>query len=138
MVQDFKSRGVPIDGVGLQMHLTARGISLDGLEANIKRIAGLGLQVQITELDMRLPVDASGAPTPEALAKQGEVYRDVTALCLKYPKCTAMQPWGFTDKYSWIPRTYPGTGAGLLFDTSYQPKPAYDGMKSALKTSGGK
>lgn len=136
MAQGFKSRGVPIDGVGLQMHLTARGISLTGLEANIKRLTELGLEVQITEFDMRLPVDASGTASPELLAKQGEVYHDITALCVKYPRCTAIQPWGFTDKYSWIPRTYPGTGAGLLFDSVYQPKAAYEGMKTALQRSG--
>jgi endo-1,4-beta-xylanase len=133
MVQDFRARGVPISGVGLQMHLTARGIALDRLETNIKRIGELGLQVQITEFDMRLPVDAAGVATAEALAKQAEVYRDITTLCLKYPQCTAIQIWGFTDKYSWIPRTYPGTGAGLLFDPGYQAKSSYEAMKTALQ-----
>src|SRR5262249_41587679 len=45
MAEDFKSRGVPLDGIGLQMHLTANLPQLAGMEANIKRLTELGLQV---------------------------------------------------------------------------------------------
>ena len=133
MVQDFKSRGVPLDGIGLQMHLTADAPPLPGMEANIKRITDLGLQVQITELDVRLPLDTGGKPAEGALATQAQIYRDIVALCLKYPKCTAIQTWGFTDKYSWVPGSFRGTGAALEFDAAYQPKPAYDAIQTALR-----
>jgi endo-1,4-beta-xylanase len=133
MARDFQSRGVPLDGIGLQMHLTAKPGSIAGMEANIKRLTGLGLQVQITELDVRLPVDGAGAATPASLAAQAQIYRDVVALCLKYPLCTLIQTWGFTDKYSWIPSNFPGTGAALPFDANYLPKPAYAAMADALR-----
>jgi endo-1,4-beta-xylanase len=133
MAQDFKSRGVPLDGVGLQMHLTANPQPLAGMEANIKRLIDLGLQVQITELDVRLPLDAGGKPADSALATQAQIYRDIVALCLKFPKCTAIQTWGFTDKYSWVPGSFRGTGSALEFDTAYQPKPAYDAIQTALR-----
>ncbi len=132
MVQDFKARGVPLDGVGLQMHLTAKPPSLDSMEANMKRLTDLGLQVQITELDVRLPVDASGAASAADLATEARIYRDVVAMCLRFKKCTAVQTWGFTDKYSWIPGQYHGLGAGLEFDAAYQPKPAYEALQGAL------
>ena len=49
--------------------------------------------------------------------------------CLQSPGCTAIQTWGFTDKYSWIGSHSHGTrGAALLFDRTYKPKPAYDAM----------
>lgn len=135
MAQDFKSRGVPIDGIGLQMHFTTNTGSLSNVEANIRRITDLGLQVQITELDVRLPVDSSGNATSASLATQAQIYRDITALCLKFPLCTAIQTWGFTDKYSWVPGTFPGMGAALELDASYQPKPAYSSMVAALQNS---
>jgi endo-1,4-beta-xylanase len=133
MAQDFKARGVPLDGIGLQMHLTANPQPVAGMETNIKRIIDLGLQVQITELDVRLPLDSVGKAADASLATQAQIYRDIVALCLKFSKCTAIQTWGFTDKYSWVPASYPGTGAALEFDAAYKAKPAYDAIKTALR-----
>jgi endo-1,4-beta-xylanase len=135
MAQDFVARGVPFHGVGLQMHLTASGISTASVDANIKRLTDLGLEVQITELDVRLPVDSTGAATAANLATQAQIYHDAVQVCLKYPKCTAVQTWGFTDKHSWIPGSYPGQGAALPFDASYNTKPAYDAMASVLQSA---
>jgi endo-1,4-beta-xylanase len=135
MAQDFKARGVPIDGIGLQMHLTENPPSMASIEANIKRITDLGLRVHITELDVRIPVDASGNATQALLTRQGQVYRDAVAVCLKFRLCDSIQTWGLTDRYSWIPSTFPGTGAGLPFDRDYRPKPAYEGMVAALRGS---
>ena len=94
MVSDFKARGVPIDGVGLQCHFTTGNLgNIAGIDANIKRLTDLGLQVQITEFDVRLPVDASGAATAANLASQANLYGQLAATCLKYPLCTAIQTW---------------------------------------------
>jgi endo-1,4-beta-xylanase len=135
MAQDFVSRGVPLGGIGLQMHFTTNPGSLANIEANIRRLTALGLEVQITEFDVRLPVDASGNATTSALATQAQIYRDITSICLKFPLCTAIQTWGFTDKYSWIPGFYLNFGAALEFDTAYRPKPAHDSMLSAMQTA---
>lgn len=132
MAKDFVTRKVPLHGIGLQMHLTLTPGSLADIDTNIKRITDLGLQVHFTELDVRLPVDSSGNATAAALATQAQIYHDVVAICLKYPLCTAIQTWGVTDKYSWIPSVFPGFGAALLFDTSYKPKPAYNSFRDAL------
>ena len=126
LVKDLKSRGVPIDGVGMQFHLTAKPLPVASIEANMKRLTDLGLEVQITELDVRLPLDA---PDLEA---QARVYRDLMQTCLKFPKCTAVQTWGFTDKYSWVPGYFKGTGAALPFDRDYHPKPAWQAIHDAL------
>lgn len=129
MVKDFKRRGVPIDGVGLQMHISDPDLDTAPLAANIARLTGLGVQVHITELDVSLPVDASGVAGREDLIRQAEAYRGVVRACLQNPGCTAIQTWGFTDKYSWIGSHSHGTrGAALLFDRAYKPKPAYDAV----------
>ncbi|MBI3207273.1 MAG: endo-1,4-beta-xylanase, partial [Candidatus Solibacter usitatus] len=135
MARDFVARGVPLTGIGWQMHLTTNTGSLASMESNLKRLTDLGLQVQITELDVRLPIDSSGAAAASALETQARIYRDVITLCLKFPLCTMVQTWGFTDKYSWIPGTFPGTGAALLFDASYRPKSAHAAFLDAMKNA---
>src|SRR5262249_14785459 len=80
-------------------------------------------------------VDSAGKASDAMLAIQAQVYNSVVTLCLKFPLCTAVQTWGLTDKYSWIPGSFPGTGSGLEFDANYQPKPAYNSMQSALSDS---
>lgn len=133
MLKDFKQRGVPIDGVGLQMHISRLDYDTDAVAKNIERLTKLGLQVHITELDISLPVDSQGEASKEDLARQAEIYRAVVRACLMNPGCTAIQTWGFTDKYSWINSHSHGTrGAALPFDRSYQPKPAYKAMLKEL------
>ena len=129
MVRDFKRRGVPIDGVGLQMHVSDSDLDTAPIAANIARLSALGVQVHITELDVSLPVDASGVAGHDDLVRQAEVYGGVVRGCLQNPGCTAIQTWGFTDKYSWIGSHSHGTrGAALLFDSTYKPKAAYDAV----------
>jgi len=134
MVSDFRMRGVPIDGVGLQMHVFNLRVDSRSIEANIRRLARLGVQVQITEMDVALPVDSAGKLLhPEDLKKQAAIYRQIADLCLGNFGCTAFQTWGFTDKYSWIPRfTQREKGAALLFDEDYRPKPAQAALMKAL------
>lgn len=129
MVKDFKHRGVPIDGVGLQMHIPRLDFDASGVTANIQRLTQLGVQVHITELDVSLPANPSGQFRDEDLRRQSEIYREVARACLQNPGCTAIQTWGFTDKYSWIGSHSHGTrGGALLFDRHYQPKPAYGAL----------
>ena len=125
-------RGVPLHGIGLQMHLTTSPGSFTSMAANIQRLTGLGLQVQITEFDVRLPVNSSGVASAASLATEAQIYQNVVALCLANARCTAVQSWVFTDEYSWIPGTYPGFGAALELDANYQPKPAYQSMQTAM------
>jgi endo-1,4-beta-xylanase len=134
MLKDFRRRGVPVDGVGLQMHIFHLDLDTVAVAANIARLTALGLQVHITELDVALPVDAtSKLASKEDLLLQAEIYRGVVRACLQNPGCTAIQTWGFTDKYSWIGSHSRGTqGAALLFDRSYKPKTAYDAMMEEI------
>lgn len=135
MVKDFKQRGVPIDGVGIQAHIfKADMIEASSVAANFARLAALGLQIHITEMDVALPVDKDGRLLNQAdLNRQADIYRLIAAACFAEPRCTAFQTWGFTDKYSWIPNWTKGEkGAALLFDESYAPKPAYKAVLDSL------
>jgi endo-1,4-beta-xylanase len=133
LVQGMLARGIPINGVGLQLHITTdpNYVSPAGLEANITRLIALGLQVHLTELDVRIPVDANGNASSSDLAAQAQRYQDIVSVCIKHPGCSAIQTWGFTDKYSWVPGSFPGYGAALPFDANYQKKPAYASILQA-------
>lgn len=134
MVKEFKRRGVPIDGVGLQMHLFDPNRVPSGIAANIRRLAKLGVVVNITEMDVALPLAHPGATaTPQELALQAKVYGHIALICARLPACTAFQTWGVTDKYSWIPGYTKGKdGAALLFDSAYKPKPAFAAVLRAF------
>jgi endo-1,4-beta-xylanase len=127
MVQDFKRRGVPIDCVGFQSHMIVNQVPGD-YQANLQRFANLGVDVNITELDIRMPTPASQAN----LQAQANNYRTVVNACLAVSRCTSMTVWGITDKFSWVPGTFPGQGAALLFDNNYGRKAAYTSTLQAL------
>lgn len=133
MVKDFKSRGVPIDGVGLQMHIFDPNPDIAGISANIARFTALDVEVHITELDVPLPVDATGNPSVTDLSREADIYSRIASACLAHPGCNAIQTWGFTDKWSWVgSKTKHAKGAALLFDRNYAPKPSYAALKNAL------
>ncbi|MFE6284288.1 endo-1,4-beta-xylanase [Streptomyces sp. NPDC057877] len=122
MVRDFKSRGVPIDCVGFQSHFNSASPVPSDYQANLQRFADLGVDVQITELD----IEGSGT-------SQANSYSNVVRACLAISRCTGITVWGVTDKYSWR-----SSGTPLLFDGNYNKKPAYTAVLNALGgTSGG-
>ncbi|WP_327045514.1 lectin [Microbispora sp. NBC_01189] len=117
MVKDFKARGVPIDCVGLQSHF---GNPPSNYQQNIAQFAALGVDVQITELD----VGGSGST-------QADAYRRVVQACMAVSRCTGITVWGITDKYSWRSGDTP-----LLFDGNYNKKQAYNAVLDAFNGGG--
>jgi endo-1,4-beta-xylanase len=127
LLQDLLANGVPIDGVGLQMHISATGRPSDpAIAANMRRLAGLGLIVHISEMDVR--VNDSVGTDQARLEAQRAAYHDVVRVCVMEPRCEAITFWGFTDAHTWLTGDRP-----LLFDAAYQPKPAYTGVLEALR-----
>ncbi|MGA2742869.1 MAG: endo-1,4-beta-xylanase [Bryobacteraceae bacterium] len=136
MVQQFVSTGVPINGVGFEMHvLLSYYPSATELAQNMQALAALGLQVHITEMDVRLLLDANGNASASDLQTQAQVYQTILTVCLQQPNCTAFQVWGVSDANSWIPAAFPGYGAALPFDVNYQPKPAVPALLTAMQTT---
>jgi uncharacterized protein (TIGR03437 family) len=101
----------------------------------MKRLAAQGLEIHITEMDVRLPVDSNGNASAAALASQAAIYQSVMSACQAAPNCTAFLTWGISDAYSWIPGAYPGFGAALLLDAKFQPKPAYNSVAGVLSSN---
>lgn len=123
LVKDFKARGVPIDCVGFQSHFNSASPVPADYQANLQRFADLGVDVQITELD----IEGSGSA-------QATSYANAVNACLAVSRCTGITVWGITDKYSWR-----ASGTPLLFDGNYAKKAAYTSVLTALggTSSGG-
>jgi endo-1,4-beta-xylanase len=117
MVRDFRSRGVPIDCVGFQSHF---GTTVPGdYQTNLQRFADLGVDVQITELDIQQG------------SNQANAYAQVVRACLAVARCTGITVWGIRDSDSWR------TGANpLLFDAAGNKKAAYTSTLNALNAGG--
>ncbi len=130
LVQGLRAQGVPIDGVGLQMHVNAASRPSDAsITANVRRLAGLGLLVNISEMDVRIR-DVPGT-TPTRLDTQKSVYHAIVGICVAEPRCDGVTLWGFTDAHSWIDAQF-GADDPLIFDEQYAVKPAYYGVLDAL------
>jgi endo-1,4-beta-xylanase len=127
LVSSLIADGVPIDGIGLQMHVSANNRPSDGsIAANMRRLASLGLVVHISEMDVK--VNAVGGSTAQKLEAQKAAYKSIVAVCLAEPRCEAMTFWGVSDAHTWISGDTP-----LLFDAQYAAKPAYAGVLDALR-----
>lgn len=133
MVRGMIQRGVPIHGVGFQMHVSVNWYPApQDIATNIARLNALGLEVQITEMDVQIQ-NAQGT-TEERLAAQAKVYHDVMNVCLNAEKCTGFVTWGFTDRYTWIPQFTGNPDWPLLFTETYTPKPAYTTLVELLSS----
>ncbi len=128
LVKGLVAKGVPLHGVGLQFHLDGKyNPDFGSVARNLDRLRALGLEVQITELDVRLEEPVS----PEALAQQSQIYAELARAALAY-KLSALVTWGLTDRFSWIPGTYRGFGHALMFDEEYKAKPAAVAVRDVL------
>jgi endo-1,4-beta-xylanase len=139
LVKSLKDAGVPIGGVGLQAHWAVNEPSGDQLDSTFKKFAGLGVKVQITELDIsvypkehkareRKPEDSDTTFSKEKEQKQLEQYKMCFELFRKYQNViSGVTFWNISDKYSWLD-DFPVKGRKdhpLLFDENRQPKKAY-------------
>jgi endo-1,4-beta-xylanase len=113
MVQDFKSRGVPIDCVGLQSHFTGGSNYPSNYRTTLSSFAALGVDVQITELDI---TNANAT-----------AYANTVRDCYAVPRCNGITVWGVRDSDSWRSNESP-----LLFDGNGNKKAAYNSVLSAL------
>ncbi|MUP44968.1 endo-1,4-beta-xylanase [Gramella sp. BOM4] len=131
-------RNVPIDGVGIQGHWSIYGPSEEELRKAIDMYSSLGLDVQITELDVslypwekeqrELKPGESDEFTPELEQKQIEKYDMFFEVFRDYKDVlTGVTFWNISDRNTWLDR-YPVAGRKnypLLFDENFEPKKAY-------------
>nr|BFE59731.1 non-reducing end alpha-L-arabinofuranosidase family hydrolase [Dactylosporangium thailandense] len=117
MIRDFKSRGVPIDCVGLQTHFTGGSSLPSNFQTTLSSFAALGVDVALTE------VDVTNASTSQ--------YAGLTQACMNVPRCVGITVWGVRDSDSWRSGESP-----LLFDGGGNKKAAYTSVLNALNAAG--
>ncbi len=142
LLQRMRRAGTPVDAVGIQAHLSAVGgppFSPARLRRFLADIAGLGLSIQITELD----VTDEHAPADTALRDQlvADAYRRFLDAALDEPAVKMVVTWGLSDRHSWIVRRETNEvkwradglpSRPLPFDAALRPKPAFTAMAEAF------
>jgi len=145
LVQTLVDKGVPIDAVGFEFHLTIPEHSweteptVDKIVANFERYGDLGLEVMVTELDVKIEEPI----TQEKLERQAEVYAIVMDAVLISDTSRSISVWGQTDRYSWItynkyhwpnlPDAFAGYSAACMYDENHDPKPAYYAVIESMR-----
>lgn len=111
LVKQLLADGVPLDGVGFQCHFIVGAVPTS-FQTVLEQFTALGLEVAITELDIRTNTPASQA----SLQQQQKDYQAVVQACTNVKGCVGITVWDFTDKYSWVPSTFSGQGAACPWD----------------------
>ncbi len=136
LVRRLQARGVPIDAVGVQSHLSAGDAPGAGLIHFIRELRTMGLRVFITEMDVndrKLP-----EPVPERDAAVAKTYRDYLTMMLAEPNVNVALTWGITDRYTWLnglahaSRPDGKPERPLPFDYDYNPTPAFFAERDAI------
>lgn len=140
-VKALKACGAPIDGVGFQSHFTLSNmVSADGtlnadfissIEQTMQDLAAEGLEVAITELDIRICDD------DREEAFQETAFQAYCQMALAQPNCHEVLIWGLRDEDNWITlrndQFFAGCEDAVIAEgDEYSKKPAYDGVYSAL------
>ncbi|MEN8227089.1 MAG: endo-1,4-beta-xylanase [Bacteroidota bacterium] len=149
LIEQLQSKGIRIDGIGMQGHYDMTYPNLKELEASIVAFSELGVEVMITELDVsvlpwpdlpqgaevtsrfkyRAELDPYQDGLPDSVQlKLADRYTDLFRIFVKHSdKISRVTFWGVDDGKSWK-NNFPVRGRSdyaLLFDHNYGPKPAY-------------
>ena len=129
LVKQLKAESVPIHGVGFQGHFIAGQVPKD-FAANMKRFVDLGLEVAVTELDVRIKKPV----TAQSRQQQAKDYAQAVTDCLSVHNCVGVTVWDFADKYTYI-QNDPEWAEPALWDISMKPKEAVSAVEKVLRWS---
>jgi len=126
--------GAPLGGLGTQTHVPA-DLAPGAITAALNDLAGLGLKVRISEMDVSL-ANAGGfmASRDDLRRRQGALYAEAASAFAALPRGQRFDFtfWGLEDSRSWLRREN-ASDAPLLFDDAGRPKPAAEAWEAALR-----
>jgi endo-1,4-beta-xylanase len=130
-IKTAKAKGVPIDGIGMQMHVDGTfPATKEEIIENMKRFGELGIEVYVTEFDVNMN-DVPGDDA-EKERKQAEIYTSHLEACIESGVCKSFAFLGLTDRESWYNELGVPNAMPLLFDREYNPKQAYYAVRDVL------
>ncbi|UEG54813.1 endo-1,4-beta-xylanase [Mucilaginibacter daejeonensis] len=136
LVNNLKSRGIPINGIGMQMH-TRYNMTESNWTTAINTAAQTGLKVHISELDIAMnPDNDQNLTFTAALANtQAQKYLYIVKAYNAIPKAQqfGITTWNVSDADTWITGNYNRPDWPLPFDKNYNRKPAYQGILDGVK-----
>jgi len=144
LLEGFRKRGVPVDTLGLQSHISARaGMPRGGFGPEQEKawrgfldaVTGMGYRLQITEFDVNdaaIPGDFTARDA--VVADLTRAYLDCT---LSYRQVSVAMVWGMSDRYSWLQRNQGRRADGqplrcCPYDADFKPHPMRDAIAAAL------
>jgi endo-1,4-beta-xylanase len=142
VVRDLKNRGIPIDGVGHQMHNNIEYPSAQSMIDSINLFGTTGVEQSVTELDYSIYSGSFPTPFtsyPDIPASRhsmvGYSYRNFLQAIEQTGKIVSLTIWGTSDDKSWLTSSSK-VDAPLLFDPSLRKKPAYWAFVDPLQLPG--
>ncbi|GGA82800.1 hypothetical protein GCM10011369_25990 [Neiella marina] len=136
MAEDFIDRGIPISGIGFQMHVDKSGPGKAKIKEQFQKVVDLGLKVKITEVDLRMNADGSATSlTNQLLLQQKARYQEIVEAYIETVPPSlrgGISVWGIADPDTWIVPLYGNPDWPLMFDDQFEPKPALQGFADGL------
>jgi len=129
-IKAARARGVPIDGIGMQMHIDAsRPPSKQAVVANMKRFAAIGVPVYVTEFD----INTNAVKADKAYKEQLEtkIAKDMVGACIESKACVSFDVFGLTNKNDLVRILTRANSREYMFDSRYVPRQQYYAFHSA-------
>lgn len=136
MADDFLKRGVPIDGIGFQMHISYNGPSRSTIESAARKVTDRGLLLHFSELDIRANPDndLTSLTIDRAIAQQAK-YKEVVEIYRGIPEESkfALTVWGMRDNESWLLNFWGHIDWPLMYNEDFTVKKAHTGFLEGLE-----
>jgi endo-1,4-beta-xylanase len=133
LIEQLLAEGVPLGGIGCQTHCWSE-LAPGAITATLKALAGLGLPIHLSEMDVSTVQGGILANRAEAEQRQTRLYAEAIDAFAALPERQqfAFTVWGLRDRDSWLKREN-ASDRPLLFDDAGRPKPAFAAVVEALR-----
>jgi endo-1,4-beta-xylanase len=135
LLNNLRNRGLKIDGIGIQMHISTYYPEATQISKAFQEIAGGNYKVHVSELDISVnPLGKNIVPSETLFNEQANLLGSIVLNYNQIPKQYqyGITFWGISDKNSWIRNFYNRQDYPLLYDDNYIPKPCYCKLRKIL------
>lgn len=135
-VKAAKARGVPIDGVGMQMHIDAsRPPKKQDVIDNMNRFADIGVKVYVTEFDVN--TNYVKASRTEKNQLESQITYDTARACIESNVCVSFNVFGLTAKNDLLKNITFAKSRDYMFDSRFRPRPSFYSFRKAWQSPDG-